>query len=173
MSMQRRLDAHPEKMRQRRETAEHPFGTIKARMGATHFPMKTLQRVSTEMALHVLAYNLTRAMNILGAGALIDAMGRRPLAPYVVLTRPLAPSRWPTTLGPRNPTMTSGLSCLPSSSISNCTSWAVPSPTFTIMKRALREGPTSLTRTSAVLTRGGASDVRHVNPPNGVEMPVT
>ena len=61
-------------MRQRRETAEHPFGTIKARMGATHFLMKTLKRVSTEMALHVLAYNLTRAMNILGTGPLIDAM---------------------------------------------------------------------------------------------------
>jgi transposase len=73
-AVQRRLDAHPEKMRQRRETAEHPFGTIKARMGATHFLMKTLKRVSTEMALHVLAYNLTRAMNILGTGPLINAM---------------------------------------------------------------------------------------------------
>ena len=47
------------KMRQRRDTVEHPFGTIKARMGATHFLMKTLPRVATEMALHVLAYNLT------------------------------------------------------------------------------------------------------------------
>ena len=47
-------------MRQRRETVEHPFGTIKARMGATHFLMKTLPRVASEMALHVLAYNLTR-----------------------------------------------------------------------------------------------------------------
>ena len=54
---------HPEKMRQRRETVEHPFGTIKARMGATHFLMKTLPRVASEMALHVLAYNLTRVMN--------------------------------------------------------------------------------------------------------------
>ena len=58
-AVQHRLDEHPEKMRQRRETVEHPFGTIKARMGATHFLMKTLKRVSTEMALHVLAYNLT------------------------------------------------------------------------------------------------------------------
>jgi hypothetical protein len=57
-AVQRRLDEHPEKMRQRRETVEHPFGTIKARMGATHFLMKTLPRVATEMALHVLAYNL-------------------------------------------------------------------------------------------------------------------
>ena len=65
-AVQRRLDEHPEKMRQRRETVEHPFGTIKARMGATHFLMKTLPRVATEMALHVLAYNLTRVMNIMG-----------------------------------------------------------------------------------------------------------
>ena len=48
-------------MRQRRETVEHPFGTIKARMGTTHFLMKTLPRVASEMALHVLAYNLTRS----------------------------------------------------------------------------------------------------------------
>ena len=54
-AVQRRLDEHPEKMRQRRETVEHPFGTIKARMGATHFLMKTLPRVASEMALHVLA----------------------------------------------------------------------------------------------------------------------
>ena len=73
-AVQRRLDAHPEKMRQRRETVEHPFGTIKARMGATHFLMKTLPRVATEMALHVLAYNLTRVMNILGPGPLMTAM---------------------------------------------------------------------------------------------------
>ncbi len=72
--VQARLDSHPEKMRQRRETVEHPFGTIKARMGATHFLMKTLPRVRTEMALHVLAYNLTRLINILGAGPLMVAM---------------------------------------------------------------------------------------------------
>lgn len=73
-AVQRRLDEHPEAMRQRRETAEHPFGTIKARMGATHFLMKTLPRVSAEMALHVLAYNLTRVMNIVGPGRLIAAI---------------------------------------------------------------------------------------------------
>ena len=73
-AVERRLDEHPEKMRQRRETVEHPFGTIKARMGATHFLMKTLPRVATEMALHVLAYNLTRAMNIIGPGTLIAAI---------------------------------------------------------------------------------------------------
>jgi Transposase DDE domain len=73
-AVQRRLDEHPEKMRQRRETVEHPFGTIKARMGATHFLMKTLPKVATEMALHVLAYNLTRVMNIMGTGPLMTAM---------------------------------------------------------------------------------------------------
>jgi transposase len=73
-AVQRRLDEHPDKMRQRRETVEHPFGTIKARMGATHFLMKTLPRVATEMALHVLAYNLTRVMNIIGIVPLIAAV---------------------------------------------------------------------------------------------------
>jgi len=73
-AVQRRLDENPEAMRQRRETVEHPFGTIKARMGATHFLMKTLPRVAAEMALHVLAYNLTRVMNIMGPGRLIAAM---------------------------------------------------------------------------------------------------
>jgi gas vesicle protein len=72
--VQYRLDQHPEKMRLRRETVEHPFGTIKARMGATHFLMKTLPRVASEMALHVLAYNLTRVMNIIGTRPLIAAM---------------------------------------------------------------------------------------------------
>jgi len=72
--VQRRLDEHPEKMRQRRETVEHPFGTIKDRMGATHFLMKTLPKVASEMALHVLAYNLTRVMNIIGIQPLLAAM---------------------------------------------------------------------------------------------------
>jgi hypothetical protein len=58
-AVQRRLDKHPEKMRQRRERLEHAFGTIKARKGATPFLMKTLPRVASEMAQHVLAYNLT------------------------------------------------------------------------------------------------------------------
>jgi transposase len=72
--MQTRLDHAPEMMRIRRQTVEHPFGTIKSWMGATHFLMKTLDRVSTEMSLHVLAYNLKRVMNLLGTGALMDAM---------------------------------------------------------------------------------------------------
>lgn len=61
-------------MRQRRETVEHPFGTIKARTGAPHFLMKTLKWVSTEMAPHGLAYNLTRVINIMGPGPLIAAI---------------------------------------------------------------------------------------------------
>jgi transposase len=72
--VQKRLDEHPEKMRTRRETVEHPFGTLKYWMGYTHFQMKTLKRVATEMALHVLAYNLKRVMSILGIAPLIAAM---------------------------------------------------------------------------------------------------
>jgi hypothetical protein len=72
--VRRRLDEHPEKMRQRHETVEHPFGTLKMRMGATHFLMKRLPKIATEMALHVLAYNLTRVMNIMGIGPLLAAM---------------------------------------------------------------------------------------------------
>ena len=73
-AVQERLDADPQAMRRRRETVEHPFGTIKARMGATHFLMKTLPRVAAEMALHVLAYNLTRVMNIVGIKPLMAAI---------------------------------------------------------------------------------------------------
>src|SRR6516225_4184053 len=73
-AVQQRLDQDPQAMRRRRETVEHPFGTIKARMGATHFLMKTLPRVAAEMALHVLAYNLTRVINIIGPDRLISAM---------------------------------------------------------------------------------------------------
>ena len=73
-AVQARLDANPDLMRVRRETVEHPFGTIKARMGATHFLMKRLPNVAAEMALHVLAYNLTRVMNILGRPALVAAI---------------------------------------------------------------------------------------------------
>ena len=69
-----RLDKQPGRMRVRRQTVEHPFGTLKSWMGHTHFQMKTLKHVGTEMSLHVLAYNLTRVMNILGAKPLIQAM---------------------------------------------------------------------------------------------------
>lgn len=73
-AVQERLDGNPQAMRQRRETVEHPFGTIKARMGATHFLTKTLPKVAAEMALSVLAYNLTRVMNIVGTKALMAAI---------------------------------------------------------------------------------------------------
>ena len=73
-AVQQRLDANPLAMRQRRETVEHPFGTMKARMGATHFLTKTLPKVAAEMALSVLAYNLTRVMNIVRTKPLIAAI---------------------------------------------------------------------------------------------------
>jgi transposase len=73
-TMQQRLDQAAEKMAVRRQTVEHPFGTIKAWMGATHFLTKTLGRVSTEMSLPVLAYNLKRVMKVLGVVPLIEAM---------------------------------------------------------------------------------------------------
>ena len=72
--MQERLDRNPTTMRVRRRTVEHPFGTIKSWMGATHFLTKRLNRVSTEMSLHVLAYNLKRVMKLLGVGALVEAI---------------------------------------------------------------------------------------------------
>jgi transposase len=73
-AVQQRLDENPQAMRVRRETVEHPFGTLKMRMGATHFLMKRLPKVATEMALHVLAYNLTRVMNIVGVKPLMAAI---------------------------------------------------------------------------------------------------
>jgi transposase len=74
-AMQERLDRKPDAMRIRRATVEHPFGTLKAWMGATHFRMKTLEKVKTEMSLHVLAYNLKRVIAILGPKLLMEAMG--------------------------------------------------------------------------------------------------
>lgn len=71
---QKRLDQDPGKLRLRKQTIEHPFGTIKAWMGSSHFRMKTLKHASTEMSLHVLAYNLKRVMNIMGIRPLIQAI---------------------------------------------------------------------------------------------------
>ena len=76
-AVQARLDRNPAKMRERRQTVEHPFGTIKSWMGATHFQMKTLKNVGTEMALHVLAYNMKRVISILGVGGLMEAIRAR------------------------------------------------------------------------------------------------
>jgi hypothetical protein len=72
--VQERLDGAPEAMRLRRQTVEHVFGTLKAWMGSSHFLTKTLSSVQTEMSLQVLAYNLKRAIKILGARQLIAAM---------------------------------------------------------------------------------------------------
>jgi hypothetical protein len=72
--VQARLDQHPEKMTTRRSTVEHPFGTIKCWMGATHFLMRRLPKVATEMALNVLAYNMKRVMAIIGVAGLLEAL---------------------------------------------------------------------------------------------------
>jgi len=73
-AMQRRLNRAPEASRLRRQTAEHPFGTLKSWMGSTHFLTRTLPRVRTEMSLHVLAYNIKRALQIFGTQPLIRSM---------------------------------------------------------------------------------------------------
>ena len=71
---QRRLDLDPEKMAVRRCTAEHPFGTLKFWMGATHFLTRTKERVGAEMSLYVLAYNIKRMIKILGIRPLLEAI---------------------------------------------------------------------------------------------------
>ncbi len=72
--MQARLDRMPDAMGVRRQTVEHPFGTLKAWMGATHFLTRTLDKVQTEMSLHVLAYNIKRVIAIIGVGPLMAAI---------------------------------------------------------------------------------------------------
>ena len=69
-----RLNERPDAMRVRRATVEHPYGTLKAWMGSTHFLTKTLDHVSTEMSLHVLAYNMKRVINLLGTRKLLEAI---------------------------------------------------------------------------------------------------
>ena len=73
-AVQRRLDENPNAMRDRRQTVEHVFGTLKAWMGATHFLTRGLRNVASEMSLQVLAYNMKRVIAILGAGPLIAAI---------------------------------------------------------------------------------------------------
>src|SRR5229473_3376230 len=73
-AMQARLDRMPDAMLVRRQTVEHPYGTIKTWMGSTHFLTRTLKRVSTEMSLHVLAYNIKRVIAIIGVGPLLQAI---------------------------------------------------------------------------------------------------
>ena len=72
--MQDRLDRMPDAMGIRRQTVEHPFGTLKAWMGSTHFLTRTLEKVRTEMSLHILAYNMKRMIRILGVRPLVEAM---------------------------------------------------------------------------------------------------
>ena len=64
----------PDAMGIRRQTVEHPFGTLKLWMGSTHFLTKTLGKVRTEMSLHVLAYNMKRVIAIIGVGPLLQAI---------------------------------------------------------------------------------------------------
>jgi len=68
------MNENPTMMQVRKQIVEHPFGTIKSWMGMSHFKTRTLKRVSTEMSLHVLAYNLTRMINIMGAKPPIRAI---------------------------------------------------------------------------------------------------
>ena len=72
--MQKRLDQVPQAMILRRQTVEHPFSTIKVWMGSIHFLTRTLKRVSTEMSLQVLAYNMKRVIAILGVRPLMEAI---------------------------------------------------------------------------------------------------
>lgn len=72
--IERRLQEKPDAMAIRRATVEHPFGTLKAWMGYTHFLTKTREKVAAEMSLHVLAYNFKRVINIIGMGALMTAI---------------------------------------------------------------------------------------------------
>ncbi len=72
--MQARLEGMPNAMAVRRQTVEHPFGTLKAWMGSTHFLTKTLEKVRTEMSLHVLAYNIKRMIQMFGVGPLLEVI---------------------------------------------------------------------------------------------------
>ena len=75
-TMQQRLDDDPDIPVLRKQTVEHPFGTIKVWMGATHFLMKRKKNVSIGMNLHVLAYNLKRMMTIMGTTGLMEAISQ-------------------------------------------------------------------------------------------------
>jgi hypothetical protein len=90
---QRRLDLDPEKMAVRRCTAEHPFGTLKSWMGATHFLTRTMERVSAEMSLHVLAYNMKRMIKIMGIGQLLKAIRAHEEALAAILCKAMTSMR--------------------------------------------------------------------------------
>jgi hypothetical protein len=100
-AMQERLDRAPKTMRIRRQTGEHPFGTIKAWISATHFRLRTLEKVGAEMSLQVLAYNLKRMIAVLGVQSLVQAM--RPPEPLSGRkSKPLGNCRasWRSRIGP-------------------------------------------------------------------------
>jgi transposase len=73
-AMHQRAIAAPIWMKQRRETAEHPFGTMKWLMAHPRFLVKGLKKAKAELALGVLSYNLKRVINILGVPALLQAL---------------------------------------------------------------------------------------------------
>jgi hypothetical protein len=73
-AVQRRLTREPDAMTLRRSTVEHVFGTLKHWMGSTHFLTRRLVNVTTEMSLHVLAYNLKRVLQVLGLARTMKAM---------------------------------------------------------------------------------------------------
>src|SRR5262249_1756341 len=70
-TMHRRTIADPSLMKARRRLAEHPFGTMKWRMGYPRFLLRGLRKARAELALDVLAFNLQRAITILGASTLL------------------------------------------------------------------------------------------------------
>ena len=73
-AMEAELEKEPNKMGVRRQTVEHPYGTLKHWMGSTHFLTKRFKGVRAEMSLHVLAYNLKRVMKIIGIKPLMEAV---------------------------------------------------------------------------------------------------
>ena len=97
-AMQERLSKSPEQMRLRRQTVEHLCGTLKAWMGATHFLTKALDRVSTEMSLHVLAYNLKRLLRIMGAELMMKWPGSEGLLHQHAASNSTKPIQAPTGL---------------------------------------------------------------------------
>jgi transposase len=72
--MGQRVSEHPEIMRKRKTLAEHPFGTIKRWMDQSYFLMRGREKVNAEASLTVLAYNMKRAINILGVRRLVEAL---------------------------------------------------------------------------------------------------
>ena len=72
--MEQRLAARPGILDLRRETVEHPFGSIKQWMNQGAFLMRGLEKVRAEFSLTALAYNMTRAINLVGVPELMRAV---------------------------------------------------------------------------------------------------